>query len=108
MAKPLSGSTAPSLGTRSRTCTWEASTLNPRPRYFLIVRALAGDSTITRLSAMVLLREGARNEKPRASRGYEIRPYGRRLSADRAVDNRLPDLPCGHRRVPGPAGSIAP
>src|ERR1700683_560544 len=52
MAKSASGSTAPSFGTRSRTCPYEASTLKPLPRYFLIVRAFAGDSTITRLSAM--------------------------------------------------------
>src|SRR3954469_165995 len=33
---------------RSRTCPLEARTSNPGPRYFPMVRALAGDSTITR------------------------------------------------------------
>src|SRR5882757_9005415 len=52
MAKPCSGSTAPSLGLRSRTCPYDASTSKSVPRYFLIVFALAGDSTMTRLSAI--------------------------------------------------------
>src|ERR1700733_8764524 len=52
MANPCSVSTAPSLGTRSRTCPYEASTSKSLPRYFLIVRALAGDSTMTRFSLM--------------------------------------------------------
>src|SRR5437762_1483545 len=33
---------------RSRTCPLEARTSNPEPRYLPIVRALAGDSTMTR------------------------------------------------------------
>src|SRR5579862_8638297 len=52
MAKPCSTSTAPSLGTRSRTCPYDASTSKSLPRYFLIVFALAGDSTLTRFSAI--------------------------------------------------------
>src|SRR4249919_2146144 len=52
MAKPLSGSTAPSLGTRSRTWPYEARTVKSLPRYLLIVLALAGDSTMRRFLAM--------------------------------------------------------
>src|SRR5215475_5663764 len=37
---------------RSRTCPYEASTSKSLPRYFLIVFALAGDSTMTRLSVI--------------------------------------------------------
>ena len=48
MAKPASGSTAPSFATRSRTWPYEASTLKSPPRYFSMVLALAGDSTMTR------------------------------------------------------------
>src|SRR6185437_2135488 len=40
------------LGTRSRTCPYEASTSKSLPRYFFRVFALAGDSTMRRLSAM--------------------------------------------------------
>src|SRR3989338_3516990 len=52
IAKPLSGSTAPVFGTRSRTCPYEASISKSLPRYFCSVLALAGDSTIRRLDAM--------------------------------------------------------
>src|SRR5262245_10003134 len=46
-SKPFSTST-PSLDLgRSMTCPTDAFTVNPDPRYFLIVRALAGDSTTT-------------------------------------------------------------
>src|SRR6476620_3552511 len=52
MAKPCSGSTAPSFGTRSRTWPYEARTVKSGPRYLLIVLALAGDSTMRRFLAM--------------------------------------------------------
>src|SRR5690606_12130023 len=52
IAKPFSGSTAPSFGTRSRTWPYDASTSKSLPRYFSIVRALAGDSTMTTFLAM--------------------------------------------------------
>src|SRR5512134_2260790 len=52
MAKPCSGSTAPSFGTRSRTWPYDASTSKSVPRYFSMVRALAGDSTMTRFLPM--------------------------------------------------------
>src|SRR5690606_38584370 len=48
MRKSSSGSTAPSLGTRSRTWPYEARTWKSLPRYLLIVLALAGDSTMSR------------------------------------------------------------
>src|SRR3546814_4328639 len=50
--KPCSGSTAPSLGTRSRTWPYDARTVKSLPRYLLIVLALAGDSTMRRFLAM--------------------------------------------------------
>src|ERR1051326_2347641 len=52
--KSASGSTAPSLGTRSRTWPYEAMTSKSLPRYFLIVFALAGDSTMTRFITLEL------------------------------------------------------
>src|SRR5690606_31120311 len=52
MANPCAGSTAPSLGTRSRTWPYEARTVKSLPRYLLIVLALAGDSTMRRFLAM--------------------------------------------------------
>src|SRR5690554_2406004 len=52
IAKPRSGSTAPSFGTRSRTWPYDASTSKSLPRYFSIVRAFAGDSTMTTFLAM--------------------------------------------------------
>src|SRR5687767_6737819 len=46
--KPCSTSTPSLLLGRSRTCPFEARTSKPAPRYFPMVRAFAGDSTITR------------------------------------------------------------
>src|SRR3954453_9889510 len=60
MAKPLAGSTAPSLGTRSRTCPYEARTVKSLPRYLLIVLALAGDSTMSRCLGMSVLYGGGK------------------------------------------------
>src|SRR5690349_5958407 len=45
---PFSMSTPSLLLGRSRTCPLEARTSKPGPRYFPMVRALAGDSTMTR------------------------------------------------------------
>src|SRR5512144_2135507 len=56
IAKLLSGSTAPVLGTRSRTWPYDANTSKSLPRYFFSVLALAGDSTISKLCAMLLSR----------------------------------------------------
>src|ERR1700693_729023 len=52
IAKSLSVSTAPVLGTRSRTCPYEARISKSLPRYFCSVLAFAGDSTISKLVAM--------------------------------------------------------
>src|SRR3954463_12049547 len=49
MAKSSSGRTEPSLGGRSRIWPKLAKTVKSGPRYLLIVFALAGDSTMTRL-----------------------------------------------------------
>src|SRR5690349_7460146 len=72
MAKSCSGSTAPSLGMRSRTCPYEASTSKSLPRYFLIVFALAGDSTMTRLSAITRGRTGKSMRGPGVRVGDQI------------------------------------
>src|SRR4249919_2695348 len=72
MAKPLSGSTAPSLGTRSRTWPYEARTVKSLPRYLLIVLALAGDSTMRRFLAMEPARWGDQMlEGPTSKAGRE-------------------------------------
>src|SRR6202011_1088607 len=57
------------VGTRCAPCPWEASPSKSRPRYFLIVFALAGDSTMTRLSAMAYgkrLKPKTKNRGPAA------------------------------------------
>ena len=46
-SKPFSTSTPRRDLGRSLTCPTDAFTVKPAPRYFLIVRALAGDSTMT-------------------------------------------------------------
>src|SRR5687767_3365566 len=69
MAKLREGSTAPSLGTRSRTWPYEARTSKSLPRYFLMVFALAGDSTMTRLVLM-------KNETAEGPRGWEFEASG--------------------------------
>src|SRR5690606_303039 len=50
--EPSSTSTPSLLLGRSRTCPIDAMTLKSRPRYLLMVFALAGDSTTTRALAM--------------------------------------------------------
>src|SRR6266404_8008198 len=47
VSKSFSMSTPSVLLGKSFTCPSEASTVKPRPRYFWIVLALAGDSTMT-------------------------------------------------------------
>src|ERR1700724_1121118 len=72
IAKSCSGSTAPSLGFRSRTCPYEASTSKSLPRYFLIVFALAGDSTMTRLSAITYANSRRSVRRVGMNIGYQI------------------------------------
>src|SRR5882724_11455553 len=72
IAKPLSGSTAPSLGLRSRTCPYDARTSKSLPRYFLIVFALAGDSTMTRLSAITYANSRRSVRRVGVNIGYQI------------------------------------
>src|SRR5271166_680452 len=55
VSKLFSRSTPRLLLGRSFTWLYEASTVNPLPRYFWIVFALAGDSTMTRPLDNVLL-----------------------------------------------------
>src|SRR5690348_13289251 len=50
--KLSSGSTAPVLGTRSRTWPYEARISKSLPRYFFSVFALEGDSTMSRCDAI--------------------------------------------------------
>src|SRR5512139_3327530 len=81
MRKPASGSTAPSLGTRSRTWPYEARTSKSLPRYFLMVLALAGDSTMTRFMgrgcSLARGRPGAFFRECREDRGA-VKPRRRR------------------------------
>src|ERR1700733_12768478 len=80
MANPCSVSTAPSLGTRSRTCPYEASTSKSLPRYFLIVRALAGDSTMTRFSLIRVAAERASMRAARVGSGHpRLEPLERQI-----------------------------
>src|SRR5690606_9154777 len=74
-------STAPSFGTRSRTWPYEARTTKSLPRYLLIVRALAGDSTMRRFLAMAEsvswgrpggLPGGARRQRPGRTPGETL------------------------------------
>lgn len=55
-SKSCSTSTPSWLFGKSRTCPFDAMTLYFEPRYFSIVFALDGDSTITNVSAIILLR----------------------------------------------------
>mgnify|MGYP003305812790 CR=1 FL=1 len=48
IAKSCSVSTLPFSGTKSRTCPTDAMTCHPAPRYFSIVLAFDGDSTISK------------------------------------------------------------
>src|SRR5580692_8664393 len=90
MAKPFSGSTAPSLGTRSRTCPYEASTSKSLPRYFLMVFALAGDSTMTRLSAISYLIVPRSRQKRKTADGPRTCVGGTRLAVSvRNVRTRI-------------------
>src|SRR5690606_13006088 len=89
IAKPRAGSTAPSFGTRSRTCPYDASTSKSLPRYFSIVRALAGDSTMTTFLVMCV-RTRAADREDVAVRGLPssgTRPR-RRARARRAAARR--------------------
>src|SRR5882762_5237100 len=62
--KLSAGSTAPSLASKSRTWPYEATISKPRPRYFLRVFALEGDSTISKFWDMRRPAEkGGRNDK---------------------------------------------
>src|SRR5512138_501449 len=89
MAKPRSGSTAPSLGTRSRTWPYEARTWKSLPRYLLIVLALAGDSTMRRCLGIGDWVPGAAS--------------GRAARASEEHDARAEARACW--RVPGGAGT---
>ena len=55
ISKPAEGSTEPALAGRSRTWPKVARTLAELPRYCWILRALAGDSTMTRVVAALVL-----------------------------------------------------
>src|SRR5690625_3311895 len=86
MAKPCSVSTAPSLGLRSRTWPYDASTLKSVPRYLLMVLALAGDSTMSRFFAMRQV-SGTQEEKARQATGtyvYIVGSHGRACCQVRA------------------------
>ena len=56
IAKSCSVSTLPFSGTKSRTCPTDAITRHPRPRYFSIVFAFDGDSTISKFISVPFCR----------------------------------------------------